>query len=203
MTSNCCVASRPAFVIHCVSCEICAFVVCWHLICTSQLTEWTTTYSVSAYQQYFQHPDVKQSNDTYMTRIRQTQTDYHTRPFVHDVTPNNCSMQCSQHPVDDSIAGKNTATIAKAWLGKLAPSVPLCNRECGVAAAHAQQAFGIDPVHDGLRVMFVKAFKVASTSAASVFYRLAVTHNATFLGFVIGHSFEVCQRITAFVTFYQ
>ena len=150
-----------------------------------QLTEWTTTFSPAAYQQYFQHDDVKRSGDAYSARIRDMQTDYHTRPFVHAVS-SSCDSQCSQQPVGTSHAGRNGASIARGWLGRVAGSVPVCNRECGIAAAQAQQAFGIDPVHDGLRIIYIKTRKVASTSSASVFYRLAFTRNASnkFIGFL-------------------
>ena len=150
----------------------------------AQLAEWTTTFSVKAYEQYFQHLDVVYSNDSYMARIRDMQSDYHMQPFVHSVGPSRCDEVCRRPPVDASIAGKEAGEIARGWLGRAAASVPACNRECGVAAGHAQRAFGIDPVHDGLRVIFIKAFKVASTSSASVFYRLAVTHRMSYLGFL-------------------
>lgn len=143
-----------------------------------QYSEWTTTFSVDAYGQYFRHSDVKQSNDSYMTRVRLTQTDYHSRPFVHAVS-HGCENQCSQLPVDASIAGKDSKSIARGWLGRLASSIPKCNRECGVAAAHARAAFGIDVEHDGLRVIFIKVCKVASTSSASIFFRFALSHDNT------------------------
>ena len=141
-----------------------------------QLAEWTTTFSPDAYQQYFKHDDAKQAGDAYSARIRDMQTDYHTRPFVHAVS-SSCDSRCSQLSTDGSVAGLDAKGLARHWLGRVASSVPTCNRECSTAAAHAQQAFGIDPVHDGLRVMFIKAFKVASTSSSSVFYRLALSHD--------------------------
>ena len=168
-----------------------------------QFSKWTTTFNAKAYRQYFQHPDVMQSNDAYMSRVRQTQTDYHTRPFVHAVTPNSCDNRCIL-PVDPSIVGQDSETIARSWLGKLAPSVPSCNRECGIGAAHAKEAFGIDPVHDGLRVIFIKAYKVASTSSASIFYRLAHSHSMPFLGFLEkDDQTKVCRNSYSAVAMYS
>ena len=67
-------------------------------------------------------------------------------------------------------------TTLPPWIGVRAPSIPTGKvTEYSVAASEAHKVFGIDASHDKMRVIYIKVFKVGSTTSASIFHKLSLT----------------------------
>ena len=66
------------------------------------------------------------------------------------------------------------------WRGRRSPHVPRCNRENNIAAREAASLFHLSPSEvDRLRVLYIKSYKVGSTTISNIIERLAVAYNLT------------------------
>ena len=67
-------------------------------------------------------------------------------------------------------------TIAHPWLARSASAAPVHNRVATTASYESQCYHGKAP-SDALRIIYVKVFKVASTTVATILERMAATHH--------------------------
>ena len=112
---------------------------------------------------------------TYSRRIHDSLHAYHTRDFVYRVPP----VRPLPRPPHDATVHVQPRGSGTPWVGRFAPYVPEGNLENGTGAVEAQRAYHLDAARDRMRVMYIKSFKVGSTTVGSIFARLAVTRGMT------------------------
>ena len=127
---------------------------------------WMSTYSVPAYRTACSNALRMPPRDTYTRRVQESNAAYHTRPFVHRVSPLRAIVQ------SDAPTFMRADDSTWPWRGRRAPYVPTHNLENGTAALEAMQR---RPVDDRMRVMYIKTYKVGSTTVSSLVARWAIT----------------------------
>ena len=127
--------------------------------------------NVTAFRLACEQAIASPARNKHSQRVHDSRHGYHTRPFVHHVPP----VRPVTHPHQPH-QHMHHGNVSTPWLGRLAPYVPEGNTERNTAAMEAEEAFGIDPREDRMRVIFIKAVKVAGSSVACILARLAMSH---------------------------
>ena len=140
------------------------------------LTSWLDTYDVDIYELYWQHILTKPPHDKYTQRIHETVHGYHRRPFVH-VPPPISSVNTSYV---SNIASSQQADLGNdtlpAWVGARAPNIPSQQvTAASIAGTEAYAVFGVDEAQDNMRVIYIKVFKVGSSTMSAVINKLGLT----------------------------
>lgn len=129
--------------------------------------DWTRSYSVQEFSAAMKQ-ELAESQSDATKRVRECASRYHTRPFLH-------SMPSIQ--VLDPNLYLNATPTAHPWLGRRAHYVPQSNRELNTAALEATKVFRLTDNNSRLRIIYIKSYKVASTTISSLFARLSVKHS--------------------------
>ena len=149
------------------------------------LQKWLMNFNVGDYEAACAAALASPPSDKYTQRIHDSRHAYHSRDFVHNVPP------IRHAPPPDCAAHMRPAEQgAVPWLGRPPAVVPTRNRDNCTAALESDRDTRRDGSQDGMRVIFIKAYKVqrvvhalrvpmpmqvAGTTTSSVFARLAVT----------------------------
>ena len=132
--------------------------------------DWMRTYSVADFRAACEAALQIPPADAFAQRVSDSRDGYHAREFVHAIPPvrpppgPDNARELVQRPGDGT-----------PWLSRFAPHVPRGNLENSTGALEGLQAYRINAASDRMRVLYVKSFKVGSTTAGSIVARMSLT----------------------------